>query len=51
MVLRVISGQGTALAFMIVACVVLGALLTGWRALAHAVASRRRQPLALEETT
>jgi hypothetical protein len=51
MVLRVISGQGTALAFIIVACVVLGALLTGWRALAHAVASRRRQPLALEETT
>ena len=51
MVLRVISGQGTAFAFIVVACVVLGTLLTGWRAVAHAVGSRRRQPLSLEETT
>ncbi|MEO6821574.1 MAG: DUF3054 domain-containing protein [Candidatus Nanopelagicales bacterium] len=51
MILRVISGQGTAVAFILVACVVLGVLLTGWRALGCTVASRRRQPLRLEETT
>lgn len=34
MLLRVVSGQGTALAFIIVAIVVLGMLLVGWRALA-----------------
>ncbi|HEY5224795.1 MAG TPA: DUF3054 domain-containing protein [Microbacteriaceae bacterium] len=34
MLLRVVSGQGTALAFIIVATVVLGILLVGWRALA-----------------
>jgi peptidoglycan/LPS O-acetylase OafA/YrhL len=51
MVLRVISGQGTAFAFIVVACVVLGGLFTGWRALTHVVVSRRGQPLQMEETT
>lgn len=34
MLLRVVSGQGTAFAFIVVAAVVLGILLVGWRALA-----------------
>ncbi|NEA23310.1 DUF3054 domain-containing protein [Actinomadura bangladeshensis] len=40
MLLRVLSGQGTALAFVIVALSFLGATLLGWRALAR-VAGRR----------
>ncbi|WP_346040027.1 DUF3054 domain-containing protein [Actinomadura chokoriensis] len=40
MLLRVVSGQGTALAFVIVALSFLGATLLGWRALAR-VAGRR----------
>lgn len=43
MVLRVISGQGTALAFIIVAFVAVGILLLGWRAVA-AVILRRKSP-------
>ncbi|MEU9866425.1 DUF3054 domain-containing protein [Actinomadura verrucosospora] len=38
MVLRVVSGQGTALAFVIVASVFLGAALLGWRVAARLVA-------------
>src|SRR5689334_18285370 len=34
MVLRVVSGQGTAVAFVVVALVFLGLFLFGWRALA-----------------
>lgn len=41
MLFRVISGQGTALAFVIVATVVLGILLIGWRAVAGAITRRR----------
>jgi hypothetical protein len=35
MMLRFIAGVGTAVSFIIVAAVVLGALLLGWRAIAH----------------
>jgi hypothetical protein len=42
MVLRVISGQGTAVAFIIVALAFLGLFLLGWR-LIFQVARRRRQ--------
>jgi len=41
MVLRVVSGQGTALAFIGVALAFLGLFLLGWRLLAVAV---RRSP-------
>lgn len=37
MLLRVVSGQGTALAFIVVAVVFLGVFLLGWRVLAAAV--------------
>jgi hypothetical protein len=37
MLLRAVSGQGTALAFVIVATVTLAVLLIGWRAIAVAV--------------
>lgn len=42
MLLRMASGQGTALSFVIVATLVLGALLLGWRGIAAAVARLRR---------
>jgi hypothetical protein len=46
MVLRVVSGQGTAIAFVVVALVFLGLFLLGWRVLARLalarVAARRR---------
>jgi hypothetical protein len=35
MVLRVVSGQGTAVAFVVVALAFLGTALVGWRALAR----------------
>lgn len=35
MMLRFVAGFGTAVSFIIVAAVVLGVLLLGWRALAH----------------
>ncbi|NIJ06064.1 DUF3054 family protein [Frigoribacterium faeni] len=41
MVLRVVSGQGTAVSFVVVTVVVLGAFLLGWRALV-ALGRRRR---------
>jgi len=40
MLLRVISGQGTAVSFVVVTVAVLGVFLVGWRALASA---RRRR--------
>ena len=43
MVLRVVAGQGTAFAFIVVALVFLGLFLLGWRVLAR-VAARRRWP-------
>jgi peptidoglycan/LPS O-acetylase OafA/YrhL len=51
MVLRVVVGQGTAVAFVLVATAVLGALLTGWRAAVQAYAQHRaRRALSPEET-
>jgi hypothetical protein len=41
MLLRAASGQGTALSFVVVATLVLGIFLIGWRAIA-AFAARRR---------
>ncbi|MEV3920067.1 DUF3054 domain-containing protein [Actinomadura coerulea] len=41
MVLRVLSGQGTALAFVIVATVFLGAALLGWRLVVRVAAARK----------
>jgi FtsH-binding integral membrane protein len=40
MVLRVVSGQGTAIAFIVVALAFLGLFLLGWRALGRLVARR-----------
>ncbi|MGI9822431.1 DUF3054 domain-containing protein [Agromyces sp. Marseille-Q5079] len=45
MLLRVVSGQGTAVAFIIVATVTLGLFLVGWRAIAQLV-RRLRRPAA-----
>ncbi|MET2010401.1 DUF3054 domain-containing protein [Microbacterium chocolatum] len=42
MLLRAVSGQGTALAFVIVATLTLGLLLVGWRGVATLVVGRRR---------
>ena len=44
MLLRVVSGQGIAVSFIIVAAVVLAVFLIGWRAIALAVRARRRRP-------
>lgn len=41
MLLRLASGQGTALAFVIVATVTLGVFLVGWRGIAALVTRRR----------
>ena len=41
MVLRQVAGHGTAFSFIVVATLVLGAFLLGWRA-AYAVWSKRR---------
>jgi predicted lipid-binding transport protein (Tim44 family) len=49
MLLRVLAGQGTAFAFVLVALVFLGLLLLGWRLAARwvrALASRRRREAA-----
>ena len=45
MILRVVSGQGTAAAFIVVALAFLGLFLLGWR-LAWALAARRARPRA-----
>lgn len=42
MVLRAVSGQGVAIAFIIVATIVLGVLLVGWRAAARGFHRIRR---------
>jgi len=42
LLLRVLAEQGVQLSFAIVTTIVLGVFLLGWRALAHAVLSRRR---------
>ncbi|TDD85033.1 DUF3054 domain-containing protein [Actinomadura rubrisoli] len=40
MVLRVVSGQGTAFAFVVVALLFLALMLLGWRTVAHFVGRR-----------
>jgi Protein of unknown function (DUF3054) len=44
MVLRVVSGQGTAFAFVVVALCFLGAGMVGWRLLARLRLPVRRAP-------
>jgi FtsH-binding integral membrane protein len=44
MLLRVLAGQGTAVAFIVVALAFLGLFLLGWRALAAAGARRGHAP-------
>ncbi|MGN6127116.1 MAG: DUF3054 domain-containing protein [Humibacter sp.] len=46
MLLRVVSGQGIAVSFVIVAAVVLAVFLIGWRAIALLVTSLRRRRAA-----
>lgn len=46
MLFRVLSGQGTALPFIIVATLAIGILLVGWRALAALILRRRVRPNA-----
>ena len=48
MLLRVVSGQGTALPFVLVALAFLGGTLLGWRALARVVGGR---PVSLTDRT
>jgi Protein of unknown function (DUF3054) len=43
MVLRVVAGQGTAVAFVLVALAFLGLFLLGWRVVARFVSRRRRE--------
>ncbi|MEU5882012.1 DUF3054 domain-containing protein [Spirillospora sp. NPDC047279] len=43
MVLRALSGQGTAVAFVVVATLFTGATLVGWRAVARVTVLRRRE--------
>lgn len=42
MILRVVAGQGTAVAFILVALGFLGALMLGWRILVAVIVQRRR---------
>ncbi|MCI2958467.1 DUF3054 domain-containing protein [Agromyces atrinae] len=42
MLFRALAGQGTALSFVIVTAVSLGAFLVGWRLVAYTVSRRRR---------
>lgn len=42
LLLRVVAGQGVAFAFVVVAAVVLGVFLLGWRAISELVSRRRR---------
>jgi peptidoglycan/LPS O-acetylase OafA/YrhL len=44
MLLRHLTGEGTAWPFVMVATVVLAALLLGWRAVAHVVRSQGQRP-------
>ncbi len=50
MVLRVVAGQGTAVAFIVVALAFLGLFLLGWRAVA-ALITRRAWQFSLSETS
>ena len=50
MLLRGVSGQGTAVAFVVVASIVLLVFLVGWRAIAALVARSRRTPATAEAT-
>jgi hypothetical protein len=50
MLLRGVSGQGTAVAFIVVASIVLLVFLLGWRAIAALVARSRRTPTTAEAT-
>jgi len=50
MLLRGVSGQGTAVAFIVVASIVLLVFLVGWRAIAALVARSRRTPTTAEAT-
>jgi peptidoglycan/LPS O-acetylase OafA/YrhL len=43
MALRVVSGQGTAVTFVIVALVFLGLVMVGWRAVAYGVLEAKRR--------
>ena len=45
MVLRVVAGQGTAVAFVLVALGFLGLFLLGWRLVPRALVRLRRQPV------
>lgn len=47
MLLRVVSGQGTALAFIAVALIFLGVTMLGWRLVARWVVSRARAGTAV----
>jgi hypothetical protein len=44
MIIRVLAGQGTAAAFIVVTLAFLGLFLLGWRLLARAASSRYRVP-------
>jgi peptidoglycan/LPS O-acetylase OafA/YrhL len=44
MLLRRLTGEGTAWPFVVVATVVLAALFLGWRAVAHVVRSQEERP-------
>ena len=43
MLLRVVSGQGTAVSFIVVAAIVLVVFLIGWRVIAQSSAARKRR--------
>jgi len=49
MALRGVTGEGTALSFVVVATVFLGVVLLGWRAIAAAAARRGRTPARSDE--
>jgi hypothetical protein len=51
MLLRALTGQGTALAFILVATLALGLLLVGWRAIAQLVLRARRRHAASASTS
>jgi hypothetical protein len=48
MILRVVSGQGTAVAFIVVALAFLGLFLLGWRLLSSRLLGRLATPLAAD---
>jgi len=48
MVIRVLAGQGTAAAFIVVALAFLGLFLLGWRLAARAISARRGRPASTQ---